>query len=105
MCQILFQVAGETALDKTEPLPSEGKADRVQIMPALSEVDSKGGTSLGENSAGSEEGAHSDMVVEGAGEAGLAAEGWKGRVTPTPPRPTPPPQPQTRSRRRWVHKT
>lgn len=48
MCQVLSQVAGETALDKTEPLPSvtataaEGKADRVQIMPALSEVDSQG---------------------------------------------------------------
>lgn len=48
MCQVLFQVAGETALDKTEPLPSaaattaEGKADHVRIMSALSEVDSQG---------------------------------------------------------------
>lgn len=40
--------------------------------------------SLRENSAGSEEGAHSDVAVEGVGEAGLAAEGWKGRVTPHP---------------------
>lgn len=48
MCQILFQVAGETALNKTEPLPSvaattaEGKTDHVQIMSVLSEVDSQG---------------------------------------------------------------